>query len=240
MKSVKSFLKAFYSNERVVRVAIYVILTAMVVATTIPRYIREVRPNLISMYVLQADAFLRGELAVGDADELDAFELSVFEGKKYLCLPPFPAILLIPFVAIWGLKTHVTVIGLSLALFSVFILKRILEQLKIDKEKIPWLISAFALGTPYWWCFHGSSAPWLTAQVVAVTCMLLAIHEALGKGRGFITGMFLGWTSLGRKKSGNIFKEAPDMMLFFPFLFQNGVLQVKVFVLLFFVYFLQV
>jgi hypothetical protein len=196
-----ALLKLFYSNKKLIRIAVYSILTVLVIVTVIPQYLKEVKPGLINTYVFQADAFLHGKLAVGDADELGCYELSLFEGKKYVCLPPFPAVLLMPFVAIWGVKTHVTVIGLFLALFSAFILKKILEQLQIEKEKIPWLLCAFILGTAYWWCVHRSGAPWLTAQVIAIACILLAIHEALGKGRGFLTGTFLGMAMLSRQLS---------------------------------------
>ena len=184
-----------------VRVAVYSILAILAIVSVIPQYVKEVKPNLINTYVFQANAFLNGKLSVGNADELDAYELSLFKGKKYVFLPPFPAVVLMPFVAIWGVKTHVTIIGLSLAIFSVFILKKIFEQLQIQEEKIPWLICAFVLGSAYWWCFHRSGAPWLTAHVVAVACILLAIHEALGKGRGFLTGMFLGMAILSRQLS---------------------------------------
>jgi hypothetical protein len=201
MKFVVSSLRAFCSERRIVRFVVYSVLTAAVIVTAIPHYSKEVEPHLISTHVLQADAFIHGRLAVGDADELQGFELSVFEGKKYVCLPPFPAILLMPFVAIWGMQTHVSVIGLSLALFSVIILKRILQRLQIDEQKIPWLVSAFVLGTAYWWCVSRSSAPWLISQVVAVTCLLLAIHEAVGKGRGHLVGMFLGMAILSRQLS---------------------------------------
>jgi len=201
MKSLMSLLKSFCFNKRLVRIAVYSVLTILAIVTVIPRYVIEVRPNLINIYVFQANAFLHGKLSVGNADELGAYELSLFKGKKYVSLPPFPAVVLMPFVAIWGIKTHVTLIGLFLALFSGFILKKILKQLQTPKERIPWLICAFILGSPYWWCFHRSSAPWFTAQVVAVACVLLAVHEALGKGRGFLTGMYLGMAILSRQLS---------------------------------------
>ncbi|MHC4165851.1 MAG: glycosyltransferase family 39 protein [Planctomycetota bacterium] len=188
-------------GRKTARIAVYCILTVAVIVTAIPSYIKEVKPGFISIHVLQADAFLHGRLSVGNADELGAYELSVFEGKKYVCLPPFPSILLMPVVAIWGMNTHFTYLGLALALFSILILKRILEQLQIDKERIPWLICAFVVGSAYWWCIRRSGSPWLTAHIVAVTCVLLAIHEALGKGRGFIVGMFLGMAILSRQLS---------------------------------------
>jgi len=189
------------TREKMLRIVVYSILTIMVIVTTIPNYIERVREGFVSIHVLQADAFLHGRLSVGDAHELEAHELAVFEGKKYVHLPPFPAVVLMPFVAIWGMNTHFTYVGLSLALFAVVILKRILEQLQIDKEKIPWLICAFVAGSAYWWCIRRSGTPWLTAHVVAVICVLLAIHEALGKGRGFLTGMFLGMAILSRQLS---------------------------------------
>jgi hypothetical protein len=202
MKSLKSLLRSLSSNKKLIRIVVYSILAILVIVTVIPQYIKEVGPEFTNPYLLQADAFLNGRLSVGDADELGGYELSLFKGKKYVFLPPFPAVLLMPFVAVLGVETtHVTLLGLSLAILSVFILKRIFEQLQIQKEKIPWLICAFILGSAYWWCFCRSSAQWLTAQVVAVACMLLAIHEALGKGRGFLAGMFLGMAILSRQLS---------------------------------------
>ena len=94
MEQLTSPSGSFNSGKKTVRIAVYCILTIMVIVTATPSYIKEVKPGFISIHVLQADAFLHGKLSVGDADELGDYELSVFEDKKYVCLPPFPSILL--------------------------------------------------------------------------------------------------------------------------------------------------
>jgi hypothetical protein len=107
-----------------------------------------------------------------------------------------------PFVALFGVvKTKVILVALLLTLLNTWTFSRILTRLEVDQESILWLMLAFLLGTGYWLAVRSSESVWYFAHIVAITFMLLAIHEAFGNGRGIIAGMFLGCAFLSRQLS---------------------------------------
>ncbi len=156
-----------------------------------------------NLYVLQADAFLKGRTDI-DRNALDA---AVVNGRYYLPFPPAPAALLVPFVAILGTAaTDPGIVALLLTVLSVFVARSILVRLEVDRGLHPWLLSAFFLGTGYWLALKwsnrlesGVGGVWYFAHVVAVTFLLLAIRESLGKRRGWLAGLFLGAAFLSRQ-----------------------------------------
>ena len=54
-------------------------------------------------YTLQADAWLHGRIAL-DRD-YPYLELAIYQGQYYVSFPPFPAVLMLPFVLVFGLDT---------------------------------------------------------------------------------------------------------------------------------------
>jgi 4-amino-4-deoxy-L-arabinose transferase-like glycosyltransferase len=151
-----------------------------------------------NLYVYQADAFLHGQLDITQYHQ----DVAIYNGRIYVPFPPFPALLLLPFVAILGVaSTKVMFVSIALSILSVFLLMQILKKLDIDLKYIPWIVASFFLGTGYWSAVLRSSSVWFFAHVVSVTCMFLAINEAFGKGRGLLIGFFLGLAFLSRQLS---------------------------------------
>lgn len=154
-------------------------------------------PAEINAYILQAHAFLKGHLDIPAYTHDAAF----YKGAYYVIHPPFPATLLIPFVAIGGpLDAEIVFLSLSLALISLWLLWRIFRRLKCDPPLCVWLCAAFFLGTGYWFVLGYCEGVWYFAHLVAVTCLIAAIHESLG-GRGWLAGLFLGSAFLSRQLS---------------------------------------
>jgi hypothetical protein len=104
-----------------------------------------------------------------------------------------------PFVAAFGDSTRVVLISLALTALNLFVLTRLLQKLGIESRFIPWLVAAFFLGSPYWGVVRGSVIGAYFSHIVSVTMILLAIHEAFGKGRGTLVGLFLGMAFLSRQ-----------------------------------------
>jgi len=71
----------------------------------------------------------------------------------------------------------------------------------VDEKTQPWFLAAFFLGTAYWFCLANSHEIYFYAHIVAVTCILLAVNEALGKGRAWLVGLCLGAAFLSRQLS---------------------------------------
>lgn len=151
-----------------------------------------------NLYVHQASAFMHGQLNI----DQNLQDVAVYKSKYYVPFPPFPAVLLLPVVAVFGVSsTKVMLVSLILSLLNIFLLLKILKRLEIDSQYIYWLVAACFLGTAYLSSSLRSSSVWFFAHIVAVTCMLLALNEVLWKGRGLLAGLFLGMAFLSRQMS---------------------------------------
>ena len=146
-------------------------------------------------YLHQARAFLQGRL---DIDEPFG-DVATFDGRHYVVFPPLPAVLITPLVAIFGMDTRTTVVCLALTVLNVLVLRSTLRQVKIDDQLRRWMLAAFFLGTAYTTSMFQTYETWHFAHIVAVTCLLLAAREALGKGRGAIVGLCCGLAFLSRQ-----------------------------------------
>lgn len=149
-----------------------------------------------NLYVRQADAFLHGQLAIAEY----GWDAAVVDGVSYVAFPPVPALLLMPVVAVLGAAaTNTGAISLLLFGLILYLAWRILMQLELAPRERAWVLLAFALGTPLWLALQWSDGVWFFAHIVAVFFLLLAIHEALGQGRGWLTGLWLAGAMLSRQ-----------------------------------------
>ncbi|MFH1749075.1 MAG: glycosyl transferase family 39 [Planctomycetota bacterium] len=145
-------------------------------------------------YVHQAQAFLDGQLDI----EAPFGDVATYNGRHYVIFPPFPALLITPLVAIFGEHTRMTVVSLLLTGLNVFVLRATLRRLEIERKLLNWLLAGFFLGTAYTTSLFQTYESWHFAHIVAVTCLLLAVYEALGKGRGWLVGLCCGLAFLSR------------------------------------------
>ncbi|MGI6376400.1 MAG: glycosyltransferase family 39 protein [Anaerolineae bacterium] len=153
-------------------------------------------PGEANLYALQADAFLHGRFDLPQ----HYHDTAVFEGRYYVPFPPFPALLVTPIVALFGLhNTNMVLVSLLLALATGRVCWRILQRLAIPRPTAAWLMAAFFLGTSYWGSVHMSRGVWFTAHIVSAWMLLLAIDEALGRRRGLLVGLYLGSAFLSRQ-----------------------------------------
>jgi hypothetical protein len=155
-----------------------------------------------NLYLYQAWAFMQGRLNLAETH----IDVAYFGGQYYAPFPPFPAVLLMPVAAIFHPDASpittgiaVTLVGGGLTLLSAMTLKQILIRFELSPDIIWWLSTAFFLGTAYWFCLAWSSGVWFFAHIVYVSCILLAIREALGRGSGLLVGLFAGLAFLSRQ-----------------------------------------
>lgn len=149
-----------------------------------------------NLHVHQAKAFLQGRFDIPQYYH----DVAVYKERYYSPFPPFPALVLLPIVALFGVSsTKATLVSIILSALNIIVLTRLLKKLDIDSKSIPWIVAAFFLGTAYWLSVYNSSGVWFFAHVVAVTCMLLALSEVFGNGRGVLAGLLLGMAFLSRQ-----------------------------------------
>ena len=151
-------------------------------------------PGQHKHYLHQARAFCQGRL---DIDEPFG-DVATYNGRHYVVFPPFPALLITPLVAIFGVQTRTTVVSLALTALNVLVLHRALALLEVPRELRRWVLAAFFLGTAYTTSLFQTYETWHFAHIVAVTCLLLAVCEALGRGRAVLIGLFCGLAFLSR------------------------------------------
>ena len=154
--------------------------------------------GIYNMYAHQADAFLQGRLYLTER----LHDVAKYQGRYYVPFPPFPTIVLLPSVALFGLAhTKATLIATLLTLINFYTFSRLLKRLDVADGLLPWLVAALFMGTGYWLTVVWSHEVWFFAHVVAVTCMLLSLNESMASGRGAVAGLFLGLAILSRQMS---------------------------------------
>ena len=148
-------------------------------------------------YTYLAQSLARGDLTV---DNLPAgySDYALWQGHKYLPFGPLPGLLLIPFLPLIGLFGGDDAwVGALFTLLNVFLFARVLERAGVWGERRNWSLLLFFGGTVYFSvALIGGS--WAFAHVIATTTLLLAAHEALGKQRPLLIGLFLGLAAATR------------------------------------------
>ena len=125
-----------------------------------------------------ADAFLHGQLNLRTVPAR-VLDLSFFNGKYFLYWSPMPAVLLMPFVAVFGVRFSDVAFTLVIAAVNVGLVAQLLRQarlkrvIKTNRQRRGILVMFFALGT-----VHITLSPlgrvWLTSQLTAVMFVALA------------------------------------------------------------------
>jgi 4-amino-4-deoxy-L-arabinose transferase-like glycosyltransferase len=147
-------------------------------------------------FVYLADAFLHGRLGVSGGGTVLA-EIVPFHGNYYVVYPPMPAVLLLPFVAIFGKTVDQGLMSIFLACLAVAATWLMLKKIGVKANKALWLTALFGFGTCFWFIASVGSA-WYIEHVSAVLFLTLAIILALYRKNPFFTGLLLGFAFLSR------------------------------------------
>ena len=141
-------------------------------------------------FVWQADAYLQGRFVidypVSDGPFANAYLNDVMPlpaapgGPNYglLPFPPLPAVLLIPFVAVFGLATDSQLLGALLGAINVGLAWRMTSRLTNNRAAALLATLFFAFGTVHWYAAMLGTT-WFLAHVVATTFLFLGITLAL-------------------------------------------------------------
>jgi hypothetical protein len=145
-------------------------------------------------FVWQALAFLHGHAAIdwpvqpsagnpGNAYFQDVMPVlgpnGQATGQGLLPFPPLPAIVLMPFVALWGVATDHRIVSVVLGAIDVGIAWWALGRVAVAQRYRIATTIFFAFGTVFWYAAQLGTT-WFFAHVVAVTFVLLALGVALG------------------------------------------------------------
>ncbi|HYM84872.1 MAG TPA: hypothetical protein VEY67_12050 [Candidatus Dormibacteraeota bacterium] len=150
------------------------------------------RHDLYDHFVWQASAWLEGKAAIrypvypgdglGTSDFYfqDVLPVPTSDGipRALIPFPPLPAVVLLPFVAVFGLATKAQLIASVLGALDVGIAFWVLGRLPVRPSVRIATTILFGLGTVFWYAAELGST-WYLAHVVAVGLALLAVALAL-------------------------------------------------------------
>jgi hypothetical protein len=115
---------------------------------------------------------------------------------RYVSFPPFPAVLMAPFVAIWGLAFNDVLFNALWAGLNPMLLFLLLRHLRTSglsrRTQIDdlWLTALFGVGSVYYFCSVVGQV-WFSAQIVAVTLSIAFVWASLGGRRPMLAGLFV-------------------------------------------------
>jgi hypothetical protein len=152
----------------------------------------------VNSYGALADAFLHGRLFIDKCPEIDCAN---FNGETYVIFPPLPAIVALPFVALFGFKKFAGFIFLAMALatLSLFLWRSIFRKLDVAPADATWLLLALAFASPLFQIVVRADGVWFFAQVVAFLMMTGAIWAVVCCRSFFLAGLFIGGAFLCRQ-----------------------------------------
>ena len=155
--------------------------------------------SLAPHFVYQADAFLHGQLSLTVRRPPNFNDWVLQGGRWYVSFPPFPAVLMMPFVALFGLSFNDVAFTIFFAALNVALLYHLLRRVQPARRE--WEHAAFALiygfGTIAWSCAIRGEV-WFTAETVGVTLTLFYLHASLGARHPFLAGLALGCATITR------------------------------------------
>lgn len=149
-------------------------------------------------FVRLADAFLHGSVDMGpNASQIEiTIELAYNEGKGYIIPPPWPAIIMLPAVAVWGLGVNQALVSAIVGAVNSSTVFNVTRSLSKKVSTQIWLTVLVAFGTVLWFS-AANGAVWFFSHTVAVLFLFLAIYFTMSRKNPLMAGLCLGaafWT----------------------------------------------
>lgn len=147
-------------------------------------------------FVYLANSFLHGKLYFLQSPGTWN-DTTLYYGRYYWPLGPFPAIVSIPFVFFFGNNFNQGYIQFFLNLINFFLLYKIAYKILRNSNSSLWISFAYIFASPY---LLVGMVPWSWwfAQVVGTTLILLSIYEFLSNRRWLLIGTYISLAGLTR------------------------------------------
>lgn len=175
-------------------------LVVMVVATLLYLLSSSLDRQELDYFTRLADAFLHGRIYLTEAPSW-LNELIPKDGVWYVAYPPMPALLLVPFVAIYGPGFDQQVASCLFGGIAVGLAWRALGRFALTGRVRLGLTVVFGFGTVLWYVAEVGST-WYISHVVAVMFSMAALVLLLEKRWPFLVGVLLGCAAISRLPVG--------------------------------------
>lgn len=146
-------------------------------------------------YVLLADAFLNGRVDIVPPGEY--LEAAEYRGRFFVMNPPFPAVLLLPLVALRGTLARQEVASQMTGAVGAALLLLAAARILPRPRDYLWLGLLAAFGTILWY-LSAVGSTWYMAHVVGAAALSLGVWETLGRRRPVVLGLAVGIAYLSR------------------------------------------
>jgi hypothetical protein len=159
------------------------------------------RQSQAPQFVYLADAFVHGRLWVMDPPNLN--DWVQWNGRWYVSFPPFPAVVMMPFVALNGLQFNDVFFCVCLSAVNIGLFAGVLKAWRRagrherSDGEIALLTAFFAFGTVYFYTSIRGEV-WFTAHVVGVTLTLIYLWAALDAKHPLVAGLAIGCLAITR------------------------------------------
>ncbi|MBV8117404.1 MAG: hypothetical protein JOZ01_05475, partial [Candidatus Eremiobacteraeota bacterium] len=156
-------------------------------ALLVTALVSHLRATPYNNYVLLAQAFLHGHAWIDWPGEyIDALG---YAGQHYVIEAPLPAILLVPYVALFGLHANQTFLSIVLAGVAVGAAWELGERFGVCASSNAWICAFLLAGTDLLWCAMLGDV-WFVAHVAAVCFTMLVLVELAGRRRGWVVALW--------------------------------------------------
>jgi len=151
-------------------------------------------------YGYLADAFNHGTFDLAKVGVAPNFhpDLITIDGKVYLPYQPMPGVLLMPFVAHWGVAYTEVNVSILLGAVNVVLFFHILRSIGVSRETKLLLIPFFAFGTQNFYSATTGSL-WFYNHTAALFFLLLAVLFLLRRYNVVLPALALGAAALSRQ-----------------------------------------
>jgi len=152
------------------------------------------RTSPYNNFVLLAQAFAHGHAWIlWPGAYIDALP---YNGQYYIIEGPLPAVLLLPFVAIFGTFNQ-TWLAIVLGAVAVGAANELGERLGVARSTNAWICAFLLAGTDLLWCAMLGDV-WMLAHVSAACFTLLALVELAGAKRPWLVALWAACAAFSR------------------------------------------
>jgi hypothetical protein len=192
-----------------------VAISIMVIATGVYLYTASREATHFDYFVRLADAFLNGRIYLTEGppnaltwlnELIPAQNVACAAGVTppcgwYVAYPPMPAVVLMPFVWLFGTGVNQQIASCLCGGIAVGLMYLVLGHYSLSVRARWMLTTVFGFGTVLWYCSETGSA-WLLSQSVAVMFATAALLPALNHKWPFLSGLLLGCATVARLPVG--------------------------------------
>lgn len=166
-------------------------------------------PTENNHFVHLANSFLAGQLSVIGNKPPGYNDWALYQGTWYVAFPPFPALVILPAVAIWGTATRDALFWALIAGLApsfLFVLLRSLsergESTRTTRDNLQ-LVTLFAFGTVFFYASVQGTV-WFAAQVLASVLIVLFLMASMNAAHPWLAGVALGALCMTRPTTATL------------------------------------